>query len=167
MSEPTGFSPERREALLEPSLGSGVPAVSLYSERAGFVISMLGGPLAALAMGWLNARLLKRLPKDAWLLAALGAVSLALFVSLGSAMTEDVERFQWLGLPLGRRDVRLVARAVGLLAYLAIYARHRRFHRVMQFADLAPQKPWLAGLLVVLASGAVQTALLAALAAAL
>jgi hypothetical protein len=163
MPETADFSRERREALLEPSLASGVPAVSLYSERAGFVVSMLGGPLAALAMGWLNARLLKRLSKDAWLLAALGALSVVLFVSLASAMSQGMDDIQWLGLRLGRRDVRLVSQAVGLLGYLAIYARHRRFHRAMQFADVQPRKAWIAGLLVLLGSGAVQWALLLAL----
>ena len=151
------FTRDRRDALLEPSL-TGQAAVSLYSARAGFVVSALGGPLAALAMGWLNARLLGRLSKDAWLLAALAAVTLALLASVTGATSEGTEGIRWLGVSMQRRDMRLVAKAFGLLTYLAIYVRHKPFHRAMLFAGVAPRKPWVTGLVLVLGAGVAQAA---------
>jgi hypothetical protein len=163
------LDPARRAALLTPSLASdarerGAPTVELYSARACFLIAFFGGGLAALVMGWINARRLGRLGKDAWVFVVLGIAFIALQASFADAINRaSAQSFQWLGLPLEQRDARHISRAAGLLMWGALYARHRPFYRAMAIADVAPKKPWVVGIAIVLLGGLANLGLLVAL----
>jgi hypothetical protein len=162
LADASNIRSESVQRLLEPSLTAGA-AVSLYSARACFITSFFGGPIAALVMGWLNAKRLKRLEKDIWLIALLGALLVVVDVYFISSVAADMRQSSVLGVMLERRDVRRILQGLGLLFCLALYARHRSFHRAMGLAGVPPAKPWVPAIAVLIISTVVHVAVLGGL----
>jgi hypothetical protein len=148
------------DELLEPSLASGPAAgISIYSARAALFISFFGGPIAALAIGGLNARLLQRLRQDAWVLVFLAGAFLA-FVALVIWSLNSDGQLHWFGIVLNQQDVRSLTKGVGLVFYALIYLRHRRFHRAMDLGGSKPRKPWVMAGVVIAGALALHAAIL-------
>jgi hypothetical protein len=144
------------EALLEPRLTHDAPA-SLYSARAGFLVSFFGGPASALAFGGLNAWRLRRLKTDSWILvlgvtAYLGA---AVFL-VDSGRTVDVS-----GVLLDKSDVRRVFQALGVALFGIFYFCHRRYLRAMTLADVPPRPGLRDGILMILGGWVIQIGVVA------
>jgi hypothetical protein len=152
--------------LLEPTLNARPEPAALLSERASFVVSFFGGPIAALLAGAFNVRALKRVRTDAWLLVLAGVASVAVVLLAANATLEadaraleteragtaaPAERRQagpvvLFGHEVSRPLLRRIVQASGLLVFLGFFLRHRRFHRALALVDVAPARPWVVGL---------------------
>ena len=162
MADASNIRSESVQRLLEPSLTTGA-VVSLFSARACFVTSFFGGPIAPLIMGRLNAKRLKRLDKDVWLIAMLGALLVVAYVYFVSSTPIGSQQTSILGVGFERREVRRIIQGLGLLFCLVLYARHRAFHRAMGLAGVPAAKPWVPAIIVLLVSTVAHTALIAGL----
>ncbi|MGK4001765.1 hypothetical protein WMF31_04005 [Sorangium sp. So ce1036] len=158
--------------LLQPSLERDVAPRAMLSDRAGFLVAFLGGPLAALLVGAFNTRALRRLGQDAWLLAlALAWSILVVAVAAHATATTPSElaatrHVALFGHAVSAAVLRRLVQASGLLVFLAFFLRHRRFHRAAALADAKPARPWIVGLSCLLAGGGLQFVLTMAMLAA-
>lgn len=136
-----------RGDLLQPTLTGRLEIQALYSQRAGYLTSFFGGPLAGAIITGVNARRLGRLSKDAWLVA-LGAV-------LGIGMLWWQIRFggnAWLDSVLGQSGHRLAPRIAGLAYFLVTIAVHRPFYRNMEMAGIESPNGWPMGIMAIIFS---------------
>jgi len=157
-----GQSAPHLEDLLEPSLGAQTSVRSLYSARACFLIAYLGGPFAAVGMGFLNARRLGRVPRDLPLLALGALLAAAGILAATYVAAKAGTSSHAIGLGFERRDLRYGIRALALACFGLYYLRHRQFLRAMQMSGHRPASPWAVGIGVGIASMLLQAALIGA-----
>jgi hypothetical protein len=132
--------------LLRPSLGGEAALRPLYSPRANFIVAFFGGPLALILFSGLNARRLRRLPKDLpFYVGAFAIVALALYALAATSLGTSI------AVALGsegsaRQVTRIGSRVLALLLWGFFHLRHRRFQRSAELWDAPRPNPWPAGL---------------------
>lgn len=137
---------EEARELLQPTLSTQVDVGRIYSARASYVTSFLGGPPAAIAVGVLNARRLGRVSKDAWLFIACAAVYLAVMAVVGLRMETGTSSILVAGQHIPARIVRIALQALGLAVFALIYQRHRAYHVAREMAATRGPNAWVMGI---------------------
>lgn len=143
--------PSLREDLLRPSLSQPADLVATpYSTRAAFLISFIGGPIAALAIFAVNAWRLGRLRRDAgaWLLGA--CVYAGWIAALVSSAPDAPWKAQLTEL-LGASPWGLILRLIALTVFGLASFCHRREQRSATLFGLVRPNPWIVGIGLVVA----------------
>lgn len=134
-----------RGDLLRPTLGRGRPlAQAPYSAQLGFLAGFFGGPLAGLAVAFINARRLGRLPGDlVWLLGALVAyVVLVWWFSTQDGMHWMAQMGRW----LAEWPRELIETLLGVLSFGLASLLHGRSQRQATIMGLSRPNGTLLGL---------------------
>jgi hypothetical protein len=137
------------EDLLRPTLSGIGRSPALYNSAGFFFSAFFGGPLGAVLYGAANSDRLGRLSKDVPML----------IVVLAAAFLLPLAAHDWGWLPRlaafiggeSRRNYELVMRALGLLAFGAIYLMHRQFFRAAKVSGTAEVSGWVPGIAAVVA----------------
>jgi hypothetical protein len=137
-----------RDDLLTPSLGDAVMVLAPYSERAVFMTGFFGGPASAIAMIAINSYRLRRLRRDALILAGLSLAVVALVYWLGA--TASGAQVAAMAGSTARSGTRFLVQAAGLLMVGAGYLMHRREQRNAQLMGLPRPNGWGAAIPCVL-----------------
>jgi hypothetical protein len=142
--------------LLRPTLSGLGRSPALYNSTGFFLSAFFGGPVGAVLYGGANSHRLGRLVRDVP----------TLLVILASAFLLPLMLHNWGWLPrlaalmggADQRNYELLMRAVGLLAFGAIYLMHRQFFRAAKVSGTAEIPGWAPGIAAVLAGMAANSA---------
>lgn len=140
-----------REDLLRPTLTGGKDTPALYSSQGFFLSAFFGGPVGAVTYGIANSYRLGRLKEEVFVLLSIGASGLLLFWGLHEAGIL-AELSDLLG-GRERRNLQILMRVVGLLAFGAIYLMHRRFYRAASVSGTEELSGWIPGILSAVVGG--------------
>jgi hypothetical protein len=135
-----------RDDLLQPTLTGESQALAPYSVQTTFLTGFFGGPFAALAILATNSVRLRRISRDAALLAAiLVAVVAGGWLLFHSAAGANVR--SWFVEQFGTTAARFSRQGIGLVIVGIGYLLHRREQVGADLAGLTRPNGWVAGLL--------------------
>lgn len=134
--------------LLQPSLSGARPRLAPYSSQAGFLVSFFGGPLAACALGALNAQRIGQMPRDLPWLAAVALLYVGLQWWVGQTALGQQALADLIG-ALGSGAESLANKFLGLLVFGLVSLLQRSEQKAATLMGLdRPNGLWLGLVLI-------------------
>jgi len=134
-----------REDLLKPSLdGETGPSTTIFSPATGFVSGFLGGPVAAVVVGGVNAYRLGRLSRDFPIVLAAFMCAIGLGMLLWSR-----GGVAWLDKHFLPGATMSLVRLAGVVCFGLFYQLHRQHYRNMQIYAFPAPPGWGVGIIAI------------------